>query len=86
VTYNNGKGNVSLSFNICEYAYRTCPDNFADFANFVNENNTCNHMSSQSLSDVVVNLIDEDKPDLGLKLLFKGSTKCNDTANYQLEV
>ena len=49
---------MSLSFNICEYAFRTCPDNFADFANFVNENNTCNHMSSQSLSDVVVNLID----------------------------
>ncbi len=43
-------------------------------------------MSTQSLSDVVVNLIDDDRPDLGLKLLFKGATKCNDTANYQLEV
>ena len=34
----------------------------------------------------MVNLIDDDKPDLGLKLLFKGATKCNATANYQLEL
>lgn len=46
VSYNNGKGNVTIDFNICDYAYRRCPDNTLDFANIINENNTCNHMSS----------------------------------------
>jgi hypothetical protein len=73
---------VTVNFNLCEYAFRTCPDGFADFANLINENNTCNHLSSQALSEVGVSLIDEEQPQLGLKLAFKGGNRCNDTAYY----
>lgn len=58
----------------------------ADFANMINENNTCSHMSSQSLSDVAVNLIDTENPELGLTLKFTGGNKCNATAYYALLV
>lgn len=84
--YNNGKGNVSINFNICDYTHRTCPDGYADYANMINENNTCNHLSSATLSEVTVSLIDEEVPDLGLKLLYKGGNRCNATNFYQLEV
>lgn len=36
VSYNAGHGNVSINFNICDYAFRTCPDDIADFANMIN--------------------------------------------------
>ena len=72
MAYNNGKGDISINFNLCEYNYRTCPDNVQDFVNVINENNTCNHMSSGSLHDVNVSLIDANKPDLGLRLLYEG--------------
>ena len=67
---NAGKGNVSIHFNLCDFTKRTCPDGFADFANVINENNTCSHMSSNKLSDVVVALIDVEDPELGLSLTF----------------
>jgi hypothetical protein len=86
VQYNNGKGNISIAFNICEYAQRTCPDVVADYANIINENNTCNHISSKSLSEVGVNFIDSSRPDLGLKLNFTGGNMCNKTDKYVLEV
>jgi hypothetical protein len=82
VQYNNGKGNVTIDFNICDYSYRKCPDESSDFANVINENNTCSHMSSGSLSDVGVSLIDTDKPDLGLRLNFTGGNMCNATAKF----
>ncbi|CDW71763.1 UNKNOWN [Stylonychia lemnae] len=84
VQYNNGKGNITIDFNICDYSFRKCPDEASDFANIINENNTCSHMSSGSLSDVGVSLIDNDKPDLGLRLNFTGGNMCNDTAKFQL--
>jgi len=39
-------------------------------------------MSSGSLSDVGVALIDKDKPDLGLRLNFSGGNMCNETAKF----
>jgi hypothetical protein len=82
VTYNNGKGNVTIDFNICDYAYRQCPDTLNDFANVINENNTCSHLSSSNLADVGVSLIDDDKPDLGLKLNFTGGNMCDEKQKY----
>lgn len=84
VYYNNGKGNVSINFNICEYTFRKCPDGALDFANEINQNNTCDHLSSSSLHDVGVSLIDENKGDLGLRLFFTGGNMCNDTHKFQL--
>ena len=84
--YHNGNGNVTIDFNICESAFRTCPDNYADFANIVNENNTCSHMSSASLGDVLVTMIDSDYPELGLILNFTGGNTCNATSSFNLIV
>lgn len=82
--YNNGQGNVTINFNICDYTIRNCPDGYADYANEVNQNNTCVHLSSASISDIGVSLIDPDEPDLGLVLTFKGGNQCNATSDYQL--
>ena len=84
--YNNGKGNVEIDYNICEYAFRRCPDGGKDYANVINENNTCSHLSSGSIHDVVVSLIDPDKGELGMKLLYKGGNYCNDTHPFSLLV
>jgi hypothetical protein len=58
VKFNNGKGEVSVDFNICSFSKRKCPDEMPDFANIINENNTCSHLSDNSLSNVGVSLID----------------------------
>lgn len=68
MSYNDGYGTVSIDFNICAYTTRVCSDGVDDYANVVNENNTCSHMSTTSISDVVVSLIDTSTPDLGLIL------------------
>ena len=43
-------------------------------------------MSSDALSDVGVNLIDVNKPELGLRLNFTGGNMCNATHKYSLIV
>jgi len=63
VAYNNGNGNVSIDFNICDYTYRQCPDKGNTFVNIINENNTCTHLSSNDISDVKVDLQDPYRPD-----------------------
>jgi len=50
VTYKSGTGESSIDFNICGNNFRKCPDNVNDFANSVNENNTCNHLSAGDIS------------------------------------
>lgn len=66
MSYKKGLGNVTIDFNICEKSFRQCPDGVSDYANIVNENHTCNHISAPTLSEVGVSLIDFNKPDLGL--------------------
>lgn len=61
-------GNVSINFNLCAYTFRTCPDGFVDYANIVNENGTCVHLTDTKLSKIGVRLIDDDYPELGLIL------------------
>jgi hypothetical protein len=86
VSYNDGYGTVTIDFNICAYTTRTCSDGVSDYANEVNENNTCSHMSTTSISDVAVSLIDTSDPDLGLTLVFSGTVLCNSTSYYSLTV
>ena len=86
MVYNNGNGNVSIDFNLCEYNYRKCPDEDNDYANIINENNTCDHMSSDDLSQVGVSLIDTENPEAGLLLEFTGGNSCNDTSKFVLTV
>ena len=44
-----GSKNESIFFNICEPTKTTCPDaEVVSYANMVNENNTCLHLSGQN--------------------------------------
>jgi hypothetical protein len=82
VSYNNGNGDVVIDFNICEFSFNTCPDLVNDFANEVNENGTCHHLSSDSLSNPVSTFISEDMPNMGMNLVYTGGDMCNDTSFY----
>ena len=80
-------GNVSINFNLCAYTFRTCPDGFVDYANIVNENNTCAHLTDTKISNIGVKLIDEEYPELGLILdLYSGSHLCNATDYFTLQL
>ena len=43
-------------------------------------------MSSTSLSDVDVKLIDDIKPELGIILKYKGGVKCNEMNNWGMTI
>jgi hypothetical protein len=79
-------GDVTIEFNICHYTFNSCPDGDDVYATIVNENNTCNKMSTEEISDVGVSLIDTQNPESGLKLLYQYGDKCNDTHKYTLTV
>lgn len=38
-------GYSTIQFNLCEKTPRQCSDGMSDFANIINANNTCNHLS-----------------------------------------
>ena len=84
VSYNNGYGIETIDFNICGYTARTCLDGVQDYANRINHNNTCSHMSDDDISDITVSLIDLDKPWMGLVLTMMGNVVCNETSNNGL--
>lgn len=46
----------------------------------------CRHISSAELSEVGVDLIDEDEPSKGVVLTFSGGDSCNATDDYTLSV
>jgi len=84
VKFNKGKGDNTINFNICNQAFRTCNDAVPDFANMINQNNTCNHLSSGSISNIKVSLINDNKPEKGVSLYFEGGNYCNETTKFQL--
>jgi hypothetical protein len=91
VNYNNGKHDVSIEYNICDYAMRKGPDNgtLKDFANMnISSTNQFFHISTSSLTEVGVSLIDKTKQDMGINLLFGGGSVCtyNSTKKFSLQV
>lgn len=86
VSYDNGLGTVYIDYNICDYTMSTCSDSGKDYANLVNENNTCYHISTSSINDVAITFIDEEVPSLGVSLTYGGASMCNDTDYYTLTV
>ena len=56
-----------------------------DYANIVDKNNTCNHMSQTGGGDeelkypAVFSLLDPNKPFLGLRLAYTGGDRCTKT-------
>lgn len=70
---------------------RQCPDGRDDYANIINGNNTCNHISEtldKGVSTVPfdLRLIDKSNPTLGIQMQYNGGDKCNATASYRLIV
>jgi hypothetical protein len=49
-------------------------------------NGKCKKFSSPELSDVDVDLIDEDEPRKGLVLEYNDGESCNSTHNYVLQI
>ena len=45
VSYADKYGTNTIEFNLCEQTSRTCNDEHPDYANLINANNTCYHMS-----------------------------------------
>jgi hypothetical protein len=44
--------NISINFNICSFTTNRCPDkDRLSFANLVNENNTCSHLSGDKITN-----------------------------------
>jgi hypothetical protein len=91
VKYSTEDGENTIQFNLCEPTVRKCPDMMGDFANIINANNTCNHLShilddDETTVPFDLSLIEESHPDLGLIMRYTGGNKCNETANYQLVI
>lgn len=73
VEYETENGTNSIEFNLCGPAARQCPDLKDDYANFINANNTCNHLSrivGEGERPGTVKLISEVNPELGLKMVY----------------
>ena len=86
MSYTSGSETDSVHFNICAYTFRECNDQMRDFANKVNSNNTCNHLSSDSVSKAQVALADAKKPDKGVTITYHGGNLCNATDKYSLTI
>lgn len=85
---------VTLSFNICEETLNDCSNengNEDDFANIVYASPKggqleCRHMSSPEISEVTVDLLDDEEPSKGVVLTYDGGDRCNETTDYSLEL
>lgn len=79
--------NFTIYFNLCEPTNHKCPDkNTQDFANSVNENNTCSHLSGGSTSDQTVSLQDQRYPEYGVNMQFVNGNACTDGRDFKLDL
>jgi hypothetical protein len=61
--------NYTLFFNICEYTQHRCSDaKTMDYANSVNNNQTCNHLSGSDNVEARTSLISKDSPEYGVNM------------------
>lgn len=79
----NPKQNYTLFFNICEYTQHKCSDaKTSDFANSVNNNQTCNHLSGTDKTEQKAKLLNNDYPEYGVNLKMIHGNACNAKKNY----
>mmetsp|Transcript_4438 Transcript_4438/g.7558 ORF Transcript_4438/g.7558 Transcript_4438/m.7558 type:complete len:311 (+) Transcript_4438:493-1425(+) len=79
--------NYSVAFNICEHSQRRCSDKQTlDFANSVNENGTCQHLSGSDLAHQQVSLQDQSYPEYGVVMKFKMGNACTDKKDFSLQL
>lgn len=79
-----------MEFNLCEETAARCPDLWPDYANLINGNNTCNHLSRVVIDGEqkpgVMSLISDANPGLGVIMSYEGGNMCNETSAFSLSV
>lgn len=79
--------NYTLFFNVCEYTQHRCSDaKTMDYANSVNNNQTCNHLSGSDNVEARTSLISKDYPEYGVNMKMIHGNQCNATHNYELDI
>ena len=88
--YHVAEGVNKIEFNLCGPTAHPCSDLREDYANMVNYNNTCNHLSKVveegEQKPGVMSLISDRNPSLGIIMSYEGGNQCNATSKYSLEV
>ena len=79
--------NYTLFFNVCAYTQHRCSDvKTMDYANSVNNNQTCEHLSGSQPSDLKATLQDENHPEYGVNLHMTNGNACTDKKDYGLDL
>ena len=89
VTYTTSDGQTnSLQWNICNVNARRCQDNKQDYANVVNQNQTCTHLT-ETLDDGtpgIFEFLNPTDPSVGVRILYEGGDKCQNYISYSLSI
>lgn len=91
VIYNDNDGYNSISFNLCDKNARQCSDRAYDYANIINTNNTCSHMTpilnkKEKNKPGSYSMVNEKYPTEGIQLTYTGGNKCAQNDTYSLLV
>jgi len=79
--------NYTLFFNVCEYTTHRCSDvKTLDYANSVNNNQTCEHLSGSGATDLKASLQNENHPEYGVNLQMTHGNACTEKKNYGLDL
>jgi len=70
-------GDYTVWFNLCRVTEHKCQDkNSIDYANSINQNNTCTHLSGAKESDQLVFLQDPGIPEYGVNVRMVNGNSC----------
>ena len=88
VEWDSDDGTNTIEFNFCGSTNRLCPDWKEDYANIIDANNTCNHLSKlpeDSSTPGRVDLISNALPEFGVNMIYEGN-HCNETHLFTLNI
>ena len=75
-TFDDGS-DFTVWFNFCKITEHKCQDrNSSDYANSINQNNTCSHLSGAAESDQLVFLQDKNIPEYGVNVRMVNGNSC----------
>ena len=90
VKFNDGQEDLTIAFNVCDFAKREPSDGKRDFANLLSGGEVqgdYKHLTSDNIEDVEVELLDEKRPDIGLRLKYVNSGfRCTADKDYSFTV
>ena len=75
-----------MNFNLCSNTNRKCNltngDLDDDFANIQGNDGKCHRLSEDDMDESTSKLIDDDKPEVGLRLVFESEEDCTKDQKY----